>query len=276
LELLRLDDRALESWRRRYRQRLGVPVVPDFHDALCRLGQAFELRAEGQSRGYVIFAKETWRPGWGSVLPEFFLDTESAHTAKQLLSEVFSKLNPARVLGRTDDPAGFPVLMDLHLPNQVASPLYVLEAPAGWVADPEITLVESALEDAPRLATLYASVPPEDGGIPDEVSLMKSLAAWRHYRLTVTGGEVAAVGYVVPQGGRYISVNPIVAPAYRGRGLGRYLVGFALNRELAENKIFVATMHSENEPAKSLIESLGARLAAYFVHFSLADFGRGA
>ena len=156
-----------------------------------------------------------------------------------------------------------------------ASGSTTIETPAAWVEDPEVSLVESTLDDAPRLAALYASAAPEDGGIPDEVSLMKSLAAWRHYRLTVTGGEVAAVGYVVPQGGRYVSVNPIVSPAFRGRGWGRYLVGFALNRELAENKIFLATMHSENEAAKSLIESLGARLAAYFVHFSVEGFSQG-
>ena len=272
MEFLRLDERGLETWRRRYRERLGVPVIPDFHDALCRLGQAFELREEGHARGYVIFAKETWRRDWGSIIPEFFLDVTSAKAAKKLLREVFQKLNPTRVLGRTDDPAGFPWLMDLHLPNQVASPLYLLETPTEWVEDPEVTLAESTLDDAQRLAALYASAAPEDGGISEEVALMKSLAAWRHYRLTVTGGEVAAVGYVAPQGGRYVSVIPIVAPAYRGRGLGRYLVSFALNRELAENKIFLATMHSENEAAKNLIESLGARLAAYFVHFSTEGF----
>jgi GNAT superfamily N-acetyltransferase len=274
LELLRLDERGLETWRRRYREHLGVPVIPDFHEALCRLGQAFELREQGHARGYVIFAKETWRREWGSIIPEFFLSIDSAQTVKKILSEVFLKLQPTRVLGRTDDPAAFPVLMDLHLPNQVASPLYVLDTPTRWMADPELTLVESTLDDAPRLAALYASAAPEDGGIADEVSLMKSLAAWRHYRLMVTGGEVAAVGYVAPQGGRYISVNPIVSPAYRGQGLGRYLVSFALNRELAENKIFLATVHSDNEAGKNLIESLGARLAAYFVNFSVEGFSR--
>ncbi|NTV52234.1 MAG: N-acetyltransferase [Candidatus Firestonebacteria bacterium] len=258
----------LESWRRRYRESLGVPVIPDFHEALCRWGQAFEIRDAGRAQGYLIFAGETWRRDRGSIIPEFYLSVGSARAAKDMLREAFEKFKPDRVLGRTDDPAGFPLLMDMGLPNQVASPLYVLDTPAAWQEDPEIGLAESSLEDASRLAALYAAAPPEDGGIQEDVALMKSLVAWRHYRLTLTGGEVAAVGYVAPQGGRYVSVHSIVGPAFRGRGLGRYLAGFALNRELSENKIFLATVHSDNEAAKNLIESLGARLAGHFVHFS--------
>jgi predicted GNAT family acetyltransferase len=75
------------------------------------------------------------------------------------------------------------------------------------------------------------------------------------------------VAYVAPQGGKYITVPVIVPEAWRRRGYGRYLLGLALRRELTEGKIYVAAPNAENEAARALAESVGARLSAYVVHF---------
>jgi ribosomal protein S18 acetylase RimI-like enzyme len=269
LELKILENKNFETWRKQYLDHLGIAVIPDFHEALCQMGQAYEVVEAGRACGYIVYAKETWKAEWGSIIPEFYFSVNSVRTCKQLLGEVFRKLRPASIVGRTDDRAGFPLLMDLRLRNQVASPLYVLEKAPHWLENCDYSIIESTPDDAQRLLPLYASVSPEDGGIPDETSLVKSLAAWRHYRLIVSGGEIAAAAYAVPQGGRHISVVPIVAPKFRGQGMGRYLMAFALNREMNENKICVITVNADNEAGKSLVESLGARLASYFVHFSV-------
>ncbi len=275
MDLRLLDARQLESWRKRYREQLGYPVIPDFHEALCRLGRAYTIEEAGRVWGYAILSQEVFLPELAPVIPELFIEMTQARTAKQLLRAVFEKLAPKTVVGRTDDPLGFPLLLDLGMPNQVSSPLYILDAAPGWTEDPEWPIVASTLDDARRLLPLYSSVPAEDGGIPDEMSLLKSLAAWRHYRV-LSGGEAAAVCYVAPQGQQYVSVTAIVSPDFRGRGLGRYLAAFAARRELAEGKVYVATMNPDNEAARRLVESLGARLAAYFVNFTPPAAGAAA
>ncbi len=265
-----LTSKALESWRKRYRDQLGVPMVPEFHEALCRYGQAYELRSHTHVIGYVIHARETWKADWGSVIPEIFLPLDQARVAKQMLIETIEKFGAKSLLSRTDDPI-FPMLMDLHVTNQLVSPFYLFERAPLWHSDDRYTLSESTLDDAERLASLYAAVPPEEGGIPDLTSLMKSLSVWRHYRLTVTGGDLAAVCYIAPQGGRYFSAWPIVSSQYRGQGIGKYILTYALAREMAENRTGVLAIGSENEQGKALVESVGAKLVSYFVHFALND-----
>ncbi len=267
MDLSPLEPRHLETWRRRYREQLSLPVIPDFHEALCRMGKAFAVEEAGHTLGYAFLTEEGIIPSWAPVVPEFYLALEPARSAKRLLQAVFEKLQPKTVVGRTDDASGFPLLMDLHLPNQVSSPLYRLDKSPAWAEDPNLTVIVSTLDDARRLLPIYSSVATEDGGIPDEMSLLKSLALWRHYRL-MSGGEAVAVCYVVPQGQKYITAVPIVAEAQRAKGYGRYLVSFALRRELAEGKQYVATVHPDNEAGRGLVESLGARLAAHFVNFT--------
>jgi len=266
VELQPLDPRQLENWRRRYREQLGLPVIPDLHEALCRVGRAHAVAEMGRMVGYVILAEEALVPAWTSVIPEFYLELDQSRAAKLILKAVLDKLRPKTVIGRTDDRIGFPLLMDLRLPNQISSPLYLLENAPVWVEDKDWTIVESSLDDVRRLLPLYASVPAENGGIAEEMPLAKSLAAWRHYRMVVNG-KVTAVAYVVPQGQRYITVTSIVADAERRQGYGRYLAAFAVKRELSEGKTFMATLESDNEAARNLVESLGARLTGHIINF---------
>lgn len=266
MDLRPLDERSLEQWRRKYRDQLGVPVIPDLHEALCRMGRALAVEEAGRRLGYVIWSEDSLETEPGPVVPELYLELENSKLAKQLLHGVFAKLRPRTVIGRTDDRSGFALLMDLRLPNLLASPLYVLETTPTWVEDKELVVMQSGLEDIQRLHPLYASASSTDGGIAEERMLAHSLAAWRHYRLMVDG-QPAAVAYVAPQGGKYITVPVIVAEAWRRRGYGRYLLAMALRRELAEGKTYVAAPGAENEAARALAESVGARLTGYVVHF---------
>jgi ribosomal protein S18 acetylase RimI-like enzyme len=275
MDLRPLDARQAENWRKRYREQLGLPVIPDYHEALCRLGRAYSVEESGRKAGYLIFAQEALRPAWAPVIPEIFLDPTAARYAKASLRAIFAKLQPRTVIGRTDDPVGFPLLMDLRMPNQISSPLYTLDEAPAWSEDPELHILASTLDDVHRLLPLYASVSPEDGGISEDIVLAKSLAAWRHYRVTA-GNRVVAVTYVAPQGQRFVSVATIVAADARRRGVGRYLTAYAVRREIAEGKVFVAAMNAENEAAQGLVESLGARLAAHFINFAPADLAESA
>lgn len=272
MDLRPLDERSLEQWRRKYRDQLGLPVIPDLHEALCRMGRALAIEEAGRRLGYVIWAEESLETEPGPVVPELYLELENSKLAKALLLGIFSKLKPRTVIGRTDDRAGFALLMDLRLPNQLASPLYVLETTPAWVEDPELSVLQSGLEDVQRLHPLYASAPSADGGIAEERMLAHSLAAWRHYRLMLDG-QPAAVAYVAPQGGKYITVPVIVAEAWRRQGYGRYLLSLALRRELSEGKTYMSAPGAENEAARALAESVGARLTGYVVHFHPPEGG---
>ncbi|MEW6516164.1 MAG: GNAT family N-acetyltransferase [candidate division FCPU426 bacterium] len=266
MELRPIKPEALEAWRRKYRGQLGLPVIPDFHEAWCRMGQAYQVEEMGHSLGYAILTQETFLPAESPLLPEFYLDVGPAKYARQLLVEIIDRLKPRQVMGRTDDPSGFPLLLDLRLPNQAASALYLLDREPDWVEDAQTRIVESRLEDAQDLLSIYSSVAPEDGGIPDEMALMKSLALWRHYRLQA-GREILAVAYVVPQTDRYVTVSPIVVAQARGKGYGRYLLAYVARREMAAGKAFVAAANADNEAGRGLLESLGARLAAHCMLF---------
>ncbi len=266
MEVRPIDPGALEGWRRKYRGQLGLPVIPDFHEAWCRMGQAYQVEELGRILGYAIVTQETFVPAWSPLLSEFYLEVSPTKYARRLLSDLLGWLKPRRVMGRTDDPAGFPLLLDLRLPNEVGTTLYLLEQAPDWVEDPQTRIVQSALEDAPDLFSIYSAVPPEDGGIPDEMALMKSLALWRHYRLQA-GREILAVAYVVPQTERHVTVSPIVVHSARGKGYGRYLLAYVARRELAAGKTFVAATNADNEAGRAVWESLGARLAAHCMLF---------
>lgn len=264
-----MDERRAEAWRRRYREQLDTPVIPDYHEALCRLGRPYVIEETGRAVGYLIFAREALIQDWTPVIPEMHFELDAARHAKRLLAAVIAELRPKTIIGRTDDRSLFPLLMDMRLPNYISCPLYVLDRVPDWAEDSELTICESTLDDAQRLLPLYASAAAEDGGIADEIALAKSLAAWRHYRL-LAGGRVTAVAYVAPQGQRCVTVAPIVAAGERRRGFGRYLASYAIRREVAEGKIIVAAVNPDNEAGCGLAESLGARLAAQFVNFSPA------
>ncbi len=266
MELKPVDSGYLEKWRKDYQAGLGIPVIPEFHDALCRLGQAYLVEEVGKKLGYVIFAQETFIPGWAPVIPEFYLGLAQTKFVRQILQRILEQLRPHTIIGRTDDRMGFPILMDLQIPNQVSSPLYILEKGPFWVENKDLAIKQSGIEDALDLLPIYSSLPAEAGGFPDASALTKSLAIWRHYQL-VNGREVVAVAYVVPQGRDYVTVNPIVVEGARGKGLGRYLTAYAAKRELAEGKICVATMSPDNQAGRNLMESLGSRLTAHFVYF---------
>lgn len=266
MEVRPIDPDALESWRRRYRNQLGLPVIPDFHEAWSRMGRAYQVEELGRVLGYAIMAQETFVPAWSPLMSEFYLNVGPAKYARQLLNELLARLKPRQVMGRTDDPSGFPLLLDLRLPNETASALYLLEQAPDWVEDQQTLIVESALEDAQDLFPIYSSVPPEDGGIPDEMALTKSLALWKHYRLQL-GREILAVAYVVPQTERHVTVSPIVVAPARGKGYGRYLLAYVARRELAAGKIFVAATNADNEAGRAVWESMGARLAAHCMLF---------
>mgnify|MGYP006295476229 CR=1 FL=1 len=267
MELTPLEPRRLAQWRRRLHERLGVGVVPGLHEALCRSGRAYAVRAGGRECGYAIQAETSLAADVDApILAEWLLEPVSARAAKNLLRGVVEQLRARTVIGRTDDPAGFPLLMDMGYPNRMAAPLYVLETPPDWTEERDWRVHATGLDDVQGLQAMYASVPPEEGGIADEKGLLKSLVAWRHYRLVVAGAP-AAVAYVVPQGGKYVTVVPIVAEAYRGRGIGRYLAAYAVRRELGEGRIYLAALDAPSEPAVRLVESLGARLAAHVMHF---------
>jgi GNAT superfamily N-acetyltransferase len=266
VEVRPIVPEALEAWRRKYRSQLGLPVIPDFHEAWSRMGQAYQIEELGRILGYAIMTQETFVPAWSPLMSEFYLEVGPTKYARQLLNEVLARLKPQEVMGRTDDPSGFPLLLDLRLPNQVASTLYLLDQAPDWVEDEQTRIVESTLEDAQDLYPIYSSVPPEDGGIPDEMALMKSLALWRHYRLQA-GREILAVAYVVPQTERHVTVSPIVVTSARGKGYGRYLLAYVARRELAAGKTFVAATSADNEAGRGVWESLGARLAVHYMLF---------
>ncbi len=266
MELKPIARDHLAAWRKQYRAGLGIPVVPDFHEALCQMGQAYLVEDMGQKLGYVILAKETFIPTRSPMIPEFYLELKQTKYARKILESLLAELNPKTVMGRTDDTAGFPLLIDLRLSNDVASALYILDQPPHWVNDENLTILESTLDDAQNLYAIYSSVPPEDGGIPDEMALMKSLALWRHYQLSA-GREILGVCYVVPQAEGYVTASPIMVESARGKGYGRYLMGYVAKREIAEGKTFVAATNPENEAGRGLVESLGARLAAHFMNF---------
>ncbi|MCK5219591.1 GNAT family N-acetyltransferase [bacterium] len=266
MELKPVDSDHLKNWRQDYQAGLGIPVIPEFHDALCRLGQAYLVEEVGKTLGYVIFAQTTFIPGWTPVIPEFYLGLEQTKFVRQILQRILEKLRPHTIIGRTDDRMGFPVLMDLKIPNQVSSPLYILEKAPFWMENRNLAIRQSGIEDALDLLPIYSSLSAEDGGFPDAAALTKSLAIWRHYKL-MNGREVIAVAYVVPQGRNYVTVNPIIVEGARGKGLGRYLTAYAIRRELSEGKVCVATMSPDNQAGRNLMESLGSRLAAHFVYF---------
>ncbi|MBN1596071.1 GNAT family N-acetyltransferase [candidate division FCPU426 bacterium] len=266
MELRTIAREKLEERRKKYRAYLGIPVIPDFHEALYQMGQTYMVEDVGQILGYVTLTKETLLPGIAPAVPEFFLDVEQTKYARRLLELIIQKMEPATIIGRTDDTRGFPLLMDLRIPNQVAYSLYLLEREPHWSEDDYLTIEESTLDDAQDLLPIYASFPPEDGGMPDEIALTKSLALWRHYRLRVHGA-IQAVCYVVPQIQRYMTVSTLVLEKARNKGYGRYLTAYAVKREINEGKLFVAVSNPENDAARGVIESLGARLTGHYMYF---------
>jgi len=266
VELSPISKDRLKEWREKYRVRLGIPVIPDFYEALCQMGHPYLIEDVGDTLGYMILAKETLLPGLAPMIPEFFLDLKQTKYARRLLKEILRKLQPATIIGRTDDTYGFPLLMDLRVPNYVAFSLYVLEHQPQWVENEYLVIEESFFEDAQALLPIYSSVAPEDGGIPDKIALAKSLALWRHYRL-LAAGNIQAVCYVVPQIQQYVTASPIVLESARNQGYGRYLMAYVIKRELAEGKIFLAVINPENEAARGLLESLGACLTVHFINF---------
>lgn len=272
MELRLLAPKQLDGWRRKYRERLGLPVIPEFHEALCQLGKAYAIEEAGHQAGYLFWTPETFLTDAAPVIPEIYLEVPQAREAKTLLRAVFARLRPRTVMGRTDDAAGFPLLMDLQLPNQISAALYALDNLPLWIDETELQVVPSTLEDAHLLLPVYASVPPEEGGLPDERSLAKSLAAWRHYRL-MTAGEIKGVSYVVPLGQQYFTVATIVSAAFRRQGFGRHLTAYVLRQELDGNRIYVSAPAAHHDAARGLAESLGARLAAHFVNFNPEGLG---
>lgn len=256
----------LEVWRKKYYAYLGIPVIPDFHEALCQTGEAFMVEDAGHALGYVIITREFFLPNVAPVIPEFYLEVEQTRYARQLVEALIRELEPLTILGRTDDTHGFPLLMDLRIPNSVAYSVYLLKNEPQWAENDELRIEESSMDEALDLLPFYASVPLEDGGIPDEMSLTKSLALWQHYRLRVQG-NIAAVCYIIPLVRRYITAATIVLAAARSNGYGRYLTAYAVAREIRAGNVFVAVGDPENEAARGLIESLGACLTAHYIYF---------
>ncbi|MCD4812197.1 GNAT family N-acetyltransferase [bacterium] len=266
MDLRPIPGGKLETLRKSYRKQLGIPVISDFHEALCRMGQAFRIEDMGRSLGYVIFSQDTFLKDRDPMIPEFCLDLEQTKYARTILEKIFDALSPATVMSRTDDTRGFPLLMDLRLPNEVAASLYCLEQKPVWVEDSDIHIEQCRMDQAQELLSLYASASPEDGGIPDEMALTKSLALWRHYRL-VNRNQTLAVCYCVPQIEPYVTTACIVDAGMRRKGYGRYLTTYTILQILADNKKFLAVTPSENEAARGLVESLGAGLRAHFINF---------
>jgi GNAT superfamily N-acetyltransferase len=266
VKLRSLSHDRLLVWRKKYHAFLGIPVIPDFHDALCQTGEAFMVEEAGHELGYVIITRESFLPDIAPVIPEFYFEVAQTRYSRQLLESLLRELEPLTILSRTDDTYGFPLLMDLRIRNSVAYSVYLLETEPQWAEVEDFNIEESSMDDGLDLLPVYASVSPEDGGIPDEMSLTKSLALWRHYRLRVEG-DIVAVCYIVPQVGRYITAATIVLAGARGKGYGRFLTAYAVAREIKAGKTFVAASDPEKESARGLIESLGARMTAHYMYF---------
>lgn len=266
LDLSLLKPDALQAWRKRFRTALRTPVIPDFHEALCQLAKAYEIQEQGDSLGYFLLAQETFQPGWGPVIPEFFLEDMPVRRSRAILRSLFGKIRPHTIITRTDDPRAFPWLLDLHYANELHSPLYLLDAPLPWAETRGWAIGESRWQDAMELWPFYTSLTVEFGGLPDPGALTKSLALWRHYHLRVHG-QVAAVAYIVPQGPQFFTAATIVAENQRGRGYGKYLTSYAVSREVAEGKRLAAVLPPGQDAAKNLLESLGVRLAAEIFYF---------
>ncbi len=266
MDLVPIDDEALVKWRQQYKASLGCPVITDVHEALCQMGRPHALEALDHPVGYAVVNYENNLGLKAPVVSELFFNVKKSRVVRQLLTELIERIAPASILARSDEAVVFPMLMEMRFPNQVHTTLYQLDQIPSWTEDRALTIVASTMDEAQELLPYYAQVPPLLGGIPEERALLKSLAAWEHYRLE-TDGHIVGVAYAVPQDDRYVSVMTLIEPQAQGQGFGRYLTAFLAGKLIRHQKIVLAAVPYEQDRGKYLLESLGARLAGHDLIF---------
>ncbi len=272
MDLIPIGDGVLDKWRQHYKASLGCPVITDVHDALCQMGHSYALEALGNTVGYAVVNNENNLGLTAPVVSEVFFNVAKSRVIRQLLTELIERCAPATILARSDEAVIFPMLMEMRMPNQVYTTLYQLDQAPAWTEDSSLVIVASTMDEAQDLLPYYARVSPLLGGIPEERALLKSLAAWEHYRL-LADGRIVGVAYAVPQGDRYVSIMTLIEPQAQGQGFGKYLTGFLAGKLIRNQKIVLAALPYDQEPGKFLLESLGSRLAGHDLIFKprLAD-----
>lgn len=264
--LIKIAHHEIGPWRQDYQKQLGWSVIPDQQEAWFRLGQPYHLEEMGQQLGYVLVCQEPMLALPVPIISELYFCVNQTRIIRELIRKVIEAVKPSCILCRTDEPLIFPLLMDFHLPNQVLSTMYYLDEKPRWHEEAELSIIPSSMDEVDDVFPLYASVPTECGGIADQLALTKSLAAWQHYRL-MAQGQLLAVGYLAPQGGRYVALFTIVAKLYRGQGYGRYLTTFIAQQAIVQQQLVIAVINHEEDINKQLIESIGSRIISHNIMF---------